>query len=116
MSRRTADRVVAVLLFGMVVVLLVGTALASVSPRAAESQILSPLEQARVENLNLLEEWRKAILEADTCRGQLAQPRTLVQEQLIREKATALTRDIERSHPGYVWNAQTGAFSPREHH
>lgn len=78
---------------------------------AADRPALSALEQLRVENVNLLEEWRKAMLEADTCRGLLAQPRSAAQQQLVREKAAALKADIERSHPGYTWDPQTGTFT-----
>lgn len=81
---------------------------------AAETPSLSPLELVRVENVNLRLELRRAWLEADACRGQLAQPRADAQAKDLRTLLEQLKADIERAHPGYTWESTTGTFAPKD--
>lgn len=53
---------------------------------------LTGLEQLRIENLNLQDELRKALLQRDTCR---------------------LQADVEKNHPGFTWDPATGTFTAR---
>lgn len=74
---------------------------------------LTALEQARVENVNLIEELRKALLEADACRGQLAPLRAQALADQARDRLDTLRADIERDRPGFTWNPTTGAFTAK---
>lgn len=74
--------------------------------------VYTELEKARIENVNLLDELRQALADADTCHGLLAQPRQTANQQLVASKLALLKADIERDHPGYVWDPRTGTFSP----
>ena len=75
---------------------------------------LSELERALIENVNLLAELRKAQLEADLCRAQLAQPRADATAQQVKQAFDALKSRIEAAHPGFTWDPSTGAFTPKE--
>lgn len=79
--------------------------------RATDTPTLTPLEQARVENVNLRHLLRVALQEADTCRGQLAQPRADGQLRDLQREIATLKADVERNHPGYSWDANTGTFT-----
>lgn len=101
---------VLVIFLGMILGLVVGT----LSRAHAQGQpTLTELQQAKIENLNLRAELRKAMLEADTCRGQLAEPRTRALADQEREELQKLKADVDKSHPGFVWDTSTGQFVPQ---
>lgn len=84
------------------------------APAAAEAApVLNELEQARVQVVNLLDLLRKALLEADQCRATLADPRNSTNTQQVTNALQLLKADIERNHPGYTWDATSGAFTKK---
>lgn len=74
---------------------------------------LSDVDKLRIENANLFALLRAATEEADTCRGQLAQPRATASGQQLQDRLAKLKADIEAAHPCCTWNAATGALTPK---
>ena len=107
-------RPVALRVLAPLVLVALGAVTGLVGAQAPAAPVLSPLEQLRVENLNLRHELRKALLEADGCRGALAQPRADSQQREIDAGIAGLKADVERAHPGFTWNPATGVFTPQE--
>lgn len=100
-------------LVGALVVALLASAGAVVAAQAvASAPVLTDFEKLRIENVNLLDELRKALLEADTCRGVLAKPRNDLNAQQVSQAVDKLRADINAAHPGFVWNSATGALTP----
>lgn len=73
---------------------------------------LTEVDQLRIERVNLLQQLTTALQEADTCRGQLAEPRARANRLLVSEELAKLKATLERAHPGFVWDPPTGTWTP----
>lgn len=96
--------------WGMLLALLVAAAVAAQGPTA----MLTEIDQLRIENTKLFTMLRASLEEADTCRGQLAQPRAAATGQQLQEKLARLKADIEAAHPGYRLNVDTWQLEKKD--
>jgi hypothetical protein len=78
--------------------------------QVAPAPALSDVEALRWENYRLKSQLVQAIAQADACRVELAPLRTRINTEALRADLEGLTRDLERAHPGYTFNGQTGAL------
>lgn len=93
--------------------LLVGLALSAPVAATHGADDLPEIEQLRRENVYLQARLARTLDERDQCRVELAPLRKQRDDAIVRQALAKLKADIEAAHPGFAFNAETGALEPK---
>lgn len=83
-------------------------------PLAAQEPILSPHEQLQIENLNLKAQLAQAGVQLAQAEAAIATCKLRLLAPEFASASADLVKEIEAAHPGYCFEPQSGAFTPKQ--